>query len=143
MAACLDIIAGGVLERHPQLRVAFLESGLGWLEYWLERMDGHFESMRHDVPWLNRRPSELFAEQCFISIEADEAHRLPRLQEMGLVHCVFWGADYPHYDCTYPGAVKELEEHLAPLPAELADGIRFRNAERFLGLPERAGRRPH
>jgi hypothetical protein len=28
----LDIIAGGVLERHPKLRVAFLESGLGWPE---------------------------------------------------------------------------------------------------------------
>ena len=34
---------------------------------------------------------------------------------MGLDHCVFWGADYPHYDCTYPGAVTELEENLAPL----------------------------
>lgn len=32
MAAVLDIVAGGVLERHPKLRVAFLESGLGWLE---------------------------------------------------------------------------------------------------------------
>ena len=43
MAACLDILAGGVLDRHPNLRVAFLESGLGWLEYWLDRLDGHFE----------------------------------------------------------------------------------------------------
>ena len=117
MAACLDIVAGGVLERHPGLRVAFLESGLGWLEYWLDRLDGHFESMRHHVPWLTRRPTELFREQCFISIESDEAHRLPRLSEMGLEHCVFWGADYPHYDCTYPGAVTELEENLAPLPS--------------------------
>jgi hypothetical protein len=47
---------------------------------------------------------------------------------------VFWGADYPHYDCTYPGAVTELEENLAPLPGALADGVRWRTAERFLGL---------
>jgi predicted TIM-barrel fold metal-dependent hydrolase len=134
MAACLDIVAGGVLERHPGLRVAFLESGLGWLEYWLDRLDGHFDSMRHHVPWLKRRPTELFREQCFISIESDEAHRLPRLGEMGLEGCVFWGADYPHYDCTYPGAVKELEENLAPLPPALAEGVRWRTAERFLGL---------
>ena len=134
MAACLDIVAGGVLERHPGLRVAFLESGLGWLEYWLDRLDGHFDSMRHHVPWLKRRPTELFREQCFISIESDEAHRLPRLSEMGLEGCVFWGADYPHYDCTYPGAVKELEENLAPLPPALADGVRWRTAERFLRL---------
>jgi predicted TIM-barrel fold metal-dependent hydrolase len=134
MAACLDIIAGGVLDRQPALRVAFLESGLGWLEYWLERMDEHFEVMRHQVPWLKRQPSELFRTQCFISIEADEAHRLPRLQEMGLDHCVFWGADYPHYDCTYPGAVTELEANLAPLDTVLADRGRRGNAVRFLGL---------
>jgi predicted TIM-barrel fold metal-dependent hydrolase len=134
MAACLDIVAGGVLDRHPGLRVAFLESGLGWLEYWLERMDEHFEVMRHHVPWLKRKPSELFREHCFISIEADEAHRLPRLQALGLDHCIFWGADYPHYDCTYPGAVKDLEEHLAPLDAALADRVRHGNALRFLGM---------
>ena len=72
MAAALDIITGGVLERHPGLRVAFLESGLGWLEYWLERMDEHWVAMRHAVPWLTRKPSDLFREQCFISVEADE-----------------------------------------------------------------------
>jgi len=130
----MPIVAGGVLDRHPGLRVAFLESGLGWLEYWLERMDEHFEAMRHLVPDLKRRPSDIFRAQCFISIEADEAHRLPRLQELGLDHCVFWGADYPHYDCTYPGAVRQLEENLAPLDPALADRIRHGNAERFLGL---------
>lgn len=134
MAAMLDIVAGGVLERHPSLRVAFLESGLGWLEYWLDRLDGHFDSMHQHVPWMKRRPSELFREQCFISIESDEAHRLPRLKEMGVEGCVFWGADYPHYDCTYPGAVTELEDNLAPLDPALADGVRWRTAERFLGL---------
>ena len=47
---------------------------------------------------------------------------------MGVEGCVFWGADYPHYDCTYPGAVKELEENLAPLdprwPTACAGGRR-------------------
>ena len=90
--------------------------------------------MHQHVPWMKRRPTELFREQCFISIESDEAHRLPRLREMGVDGCVFWGADYPHYDCTYPGAVTELEEHLAPIDPALADGVRWRTAERFLGL---------
>ena len=135
MAACLDVICGGVLERHPDLRVAFLESGLGWLEYWLHRMDEHFEVMGSETPWLTRRPSELFREQCFISIEADEAHRMPKLKALGLEHCIFWGADYPHFDCTYPGAVAELEEHLSPLEPHLADLVRHDNAARFIGLP--------
>jgi predicted TIM-barrel fold metal-dependent hydrolase len=53
---------------------------------------------------------------------------------MGLEKCVFWGADYPHYDCTYPGAVNELQEHLAPLDQTLADLIRHENAARLIGL---------
>ena len=134
MAACMDLVCGGVLRRHPSLRVAFLESGLGWLEYWLGRMDEHFEVMGAQVPWLTQRPSELFKEQCFISIEADEAHRMPKIQQMGLEKCVFWGADYPHYDCTYPGAAKELEDNLAPLDPGLAELVRNGNAARFLGI---------
>ncbi len=35
MMALLALIEGGVLEPHPQLRVGFLESGCGWLPYWL------------------------------------------------------------------------------------------------------------
>lgn len=134
MAASMDLICGGVLQRFPDLRVAFLESGLGWLEYWLSRMDEHFEVMGKDVPWLTRRPSEIFAEQCFISIEADEAGRLPSLQAMGLDGCVFWGSDYPHFDCTFPGAVSDLEQHLGPIDAALAAKVRHDNAARFLGL---------
>ena len=57
-----------------------------------------------------------------------------RLKEMGIAGCVFWGGDYPHYDCTFPGAVTELEENLAPIDKALAESVRWRTAERFLGL---------
>jgi hypothetical protein len=79
--------------------------------------------MSHHVPWPKRRPTELFCEQCFISIEADAARRLPRLREIGLEGCVFRGVNYPHYDRTYPGAVKEREDKLALLDPALADNV--------------------
>ena len=47
MAAMMDIIAGGVLDRFPKLRVGFFESGLGWIPYWVDRLDEHFEVMEH------------------------------------------------------------------------------------------------
>jgi predicted TIM-barrel fold metal-dependent hydrolase len=46
MLAMLSLIGGGVLERHPTLRVAFLEAGCGWVPYWLWRMDEHWEQTR-------------------------------------------------------------------------------------------------
>ena len=39
MAVMMDLIAGGVMDRFPQLRVGFFESGLGWIPYWLDRLD--------------------------------------------------------------------------------------------------------
>ena len=98
--ACMDIICGGVLAQFPTLKVAFLESGVGWLGYWLDRMDSHFDTMGHYVPWLKKRPSEHFREQCFISMDPDES--LSSIAELGLEECVVWGSDYPHFDCTFP-----------------------------------------
>ena len=43
MLACLNLCADGVLERFPRLKVAHLESGCGWVPFWLERMDEHWE----------------------------------------------------------------------------------------------------
>ncbi|MFN0091125.1 MAG: amidohydrolase family protein [Acidimicrobiales bacterium] len=135
MAAVLDVIAGGVLDRFPSLRIGFFESGMGWLPYWIERFDEHQRTMGHLVPTLRRRPSEAFAEQCFITMEAGEAEALGQVHELGLSGCVLWGSDYPHYDCTYPGALAELEASLAEVGAPgLRERVLWANPRRFLGL---------
>src|SRR5207247_2289190 len=48
-----SIVAGGVLERFPHVRVLFVEAGGGWVASWLEKMDGHYRApqMRKWVPW--------------------------------------------------------------------------------------------
>ena len=68
-------------------------------------------------------------------MEAGEGEALSHLAEMGLAHTVVWGSDYPHYDCTYPGALKELEDSLAAVGRmELRDQVLHHNARRFMGL---------
>ena len=110
MAAAMEILASGVLDKHPKLRVGFFESGLGWLPYWLDRLDDHKHSMGHLVPSLKRDPTEIWSAQCFVTMEAGEGDALAQLVDIGLGHTVVWGSDYPHYDCTFPGAIVELEE---------------------------------
>jgi predicted TIM-barrel fold metal-dependent hydrolase len=135
MAAVMEIVASGVLDRHPQLRVGFFESGLGWLPYWLERMDEHKQTMGHLVPTLKREPTEIFSEQCFVTMEAGEGEAFAQLADMGLAHCVVWGSDYPHYDCTYPGALKELDATFEGLGRRAErDRVVYDNARRFMGL---------
>jgi uncharacterized protein len=135
MASVMEIIASGILDDHPKLRVGFFESGLGWLPYWLERLDEHKESMGHLVPRLTREPTEIFSEQCFVTMEAGEGEAFAQLADMGLQHTVVWGSDYPHYDCTYPGALQELDDTLRRIDREnLREDIVYTNARRFLGI---------
>jgi len=131
MAALMDLVAGGVLDRFPRLRVGFFESGLGWLPYWLARLDEHYDVMRKETPWLLRRPTEIFREQCFVSMEANERHGLAHCVELGLDGCVLWGSDYPHFDAKYPGACAEAAETLAAVGSGVAAKILDGNPRRF------------
>jgi predicted TIM-barrel fold metal-dependent hydrolase len=115
MFACAQLIAEGVLERHPALRVVFLEAGGGWVPYWLSRLDHQVSSYAGYAPRMRLTPTEYFARQCWVSFELDEA-TLPVLAPYVGVERIVWGSDYPHADSTFPGAVDELRTTIAPLP---------------------------
>ena len=132
-AACMDIICGGVLERFPKLKLGFLESGVGWVGYWLDRMDSHYEKMGAMVPWLKRRPTEYFMEQCYLTLDPDE-RTLKAMCEIGLDRNILWGSDYPHFDCTYPGVVAEVEKAVSVLSERARRNIMTENAIRFYNL---------
>ena len=132
-AACMDLICGGVLEKFPRLRVAFLEAGVGWVGYWLDRMDGHYEKMGSMVPWLKKPPTEYFAEQCYLSLDPDE-RTLGAMCALGLDRNILWGSDYPHFDCTYPGVLRDVEKALSPLPESARQNILTSNAMRFYNI---------
>jgi predicted TIM-barrel fold metal-dependent hydrolase len=111
MVAAVSLIYGGVLECFPGLRVAFLEAGCGWVPFWLERMDDHYEKgLVRDFGASNNLtmlPSEYFARQCYVSADADE-HMLEHvIALLGDDHIVF-STDYPHPDSKYPKAVESF-----------------------------------
>jgi len=141
MLACAQLIAFGVLERHPLLRVVFLESSGGWVPFWLERLDEQAESFGAFCPELRRRPSEYFARQCWISYEIDE-HTLPALAPFIGEERIVWGSDYPHHDATFPGAVDTLCRTMAPLAPEVQAMILGTNASTLYGLPRPQQRLP-
>jgi hypothetical protein len=74
MLACMDVIMGGVMERFPRLRFAFLEGQCGWLPFWLDRMDEHYEWREPygEMTHLSMPSSEYFRRQGFCAVECDE-----------------------------------------------------------------------
>ena len=136
MLACAQLIAFGVLERHPGLRLVFLESSGGWGPFWLERLDEQTESFGGFCPDLKLRPSEYFARQCAISFEVDE-RTLPALAPFVGAGRIVWGSDYPHHDATFPGAVDTLRATIAPLPPATQAKVLGLNAQGIYRLPSR------
>jgi predicted TIM-barrel fold metal-dependent hydrolase len=98
MMAFLALVEGGVLDAHPGLRVGFLESGCGWLPYWLWRLDDIFAQHSAELRGKARRPpSEYFRHQCWIAMEPEEAMLAPSATHIGAERVVF-GSDFPHLD---------------------------------------------
>ena len=124
-------VLGGICERHPDLRVAFLEGTGGWMVPMLERFDHQFKVFgSSDQRTL---PSELFARQCVVSFDPDEA-ALPFTVERLGAERVLWASDYPHPDAKIPGVVKELLDALAPLPREAQRIVAGGSARSFYNL---------
>lgn len=129
--AMMQLICGGVLERHPKLKVGFMESGCGWLPYWLHRLDEHREALPVFLPDLKMQPSEYFRRQCWVATEGEEADMAGALRYIGEDR-VIWASDYPHFDCHLPGSLHWREE--SDLPEATIEKLVWSNARAFYGI---------
>lgn len=132
MLASMCLICGGVLERFPALRVAFLEAGASWLPYWLWRMDEHYHNRPFEVPGLRMRPSEYFRRQCYVTCEPEETPLPETVQRLGADRILF-SSDYPHWDSLFPKSVATVRER-ADLSEEAKARILGLNAAELLSL---------
>jgi predicted TIM-barrel fold metal-dependent hydrolase len=134
MLALGSFCAGGILERHPRLQVAFLEANCSWLPWLLWRMDEGYE-LEGDIfmPQLTMPPSAYFHRQCYASVEPDETPARYVVEELGAERLVF-STDYPHGDARYPRAVESFLE--LPLPDDAKRKILWDNCARFYHVTE-------
>src|ERR1051325_4036825 len=108
--AVASFCAGGVLEKFPTLRVAFLEGNCAWLPWLLYRLDerAKLHGPVADVP-LSCKPSDYFMRQCFISVDPDEYLVTDVVRRIGADNIVV-STDYPHIDAHFPHAIDEFLE---------------------------------
>jgi predicted TIM-barrel fold metal-dependent hydrolase len=126
------VLCGGVLERFPTLRVAMLEAGCGFLPYYLERLDEHFEKRAGEMP-ITRPPGETFAEgRCLLSCEPEEKSLAFVTDAVGADKIVY-ASDYPHWDCEFPNSVRAISQR-KELSAEVKRAILYENSKRLFGL---------
>jgi predicted TIM-barrel fold metal-dependent hydrolase len=125
-----------VFEKFPRLKVVVLESGAGWIGYWLERMDAVWATPLGRAVELKEKPSFYFQRQCWISCDPDErslAGVIPLVGERRF----FWASDFPHPDHA-PVYLRELEELIALLPESARCPLLGDNVREAYGLPPRS-----
>ncbi|MFC4534480.1 amidohydrolase family protein [Sphaerisporangium dianthi] len=120
------LILGGVLERHPELKVVFTEEGLGWIPSQLKAMDGFCASMRRDgseelshgaqvVGRLSLTPSEYWDRQCYVGASFMHPSETAIRDRIG-VDKIMWGSDYPHVEASYPYSKEAISFSYAGVP---------------------------
>jgi len=129
----ITLIFSGVLERFPRLTVLSTEHDIGWIAYFLLRMDRAYERFRQSDPIsLTMPPSEYFKRQVYATFQ-DDPVGLATCQFLG-VDNFLWASDYPHVDSTWPHSQSVIEQHFAGMPAGDKQKILCDNAAKLYGI---------
>ena len=132
MGAIASLTTGGVLERHPKLRAAFLEGTAGWLYWWLWRLDDQWEKFGPGCErQLSMLPSEYFKRQCYIGLDVDEEPAVDVVNKVGPEYFVV-SSDYPHSDGAFPEAIQQFLS--LPLSGEARRKILWDNCSRLYAI---------
>ncbi len=133
MVAMTALVLGGVLERHPSLRVGLLESGVGWVPYFVERVHEHLEKRGRLAPACKHKPEEYVARgQLYVTCEPEEAS-VPFAAAVLGPDFIMYASDYPHWDSDFPNSTRPLRER-TDIDEALRAKILGENAARFYRL---------
>jgi uncharacterized protein len=133
MLAVGKFCAGGVLERFPKLRVAFLEGNCGWLPWLLYRLDERWDLRKEFASEpLSLKPSDYFLRQCFISVDVDEDVVTDVIRRIGDDNIVI-STDYPHADSHWPHAIDSFME-IENIPFTSRRKILWDNCAKLYGM---------
>jgi predicted TIM-barrel fold metal-dependent hydrolase len=98
------MVFGGVLERHPDLRVVFTESGADWVPGTIMQMDGIAKGRlwraANEKP-LAHLPSEQFHRQCFVANSIMQRREIDMRDAIG-TDILVWGSDFGHHEGQWP-----------------------------------------
>jgi len=105
---CAALAYGGVPEKFPKLRIAFLECGCGWVPYWMDRMDEEWEKRQSEAPLLKAKPSEYMTRGNWFYAAEPEESTLPYVIDRIGDDKILFASDYPHWDGMFPYVVSTI-----------------------------------
>jgi uncharacterized protein len=131
---CTNWLVNGMPERFPKLKVAWVESGLAWIPFLMQRLDNEWMMRSSEVPLLKRRPSDYMREMFYSTQPMEMVNNREALEltfkMIGAETQLMYASDYPHWDMDLPSTIYDL-----PFLSESAKrNILGGNAKRFFNL---------
>ncbi len=132
MANGASMVAHGVFERFPKLKILFSEVGYAWLLEIMWRMDKDWKALRDETPWLTRMPSEYMLDHFRFTTQPwleprDRRHLLQFFEMIDGQRTLLFSTDFPHWDGDDPSYT------LNGLPEELRRRVAVENALELYG----------
>lgn len=111
MMHCINWIVNGLPERFPKLKLIWMESGLAWIPFVMQRMDNEYNMRSNEAPALKMKPSD-YMRQMYYSTQPMEAGNLKALEvTFEMINAktqLLYSSDYPHWDFDLPSTIMDL-----------------------------------
>ena len=104
-------VLNGLPERFPKLKTIWIESGLAWVPFLMQRLDSEFLMRTSECPLLKRRPSEYIQEMYFTSQPLERTNMKLTQSTFEAIKAdsqLLYASDWPHWDFDAPSAITSL-----------------------------------
>lgn len=127
MSEAVSLIFNGVFDKYPDLKVILIEGGFSYVPHLMWHADQQYKELRHEVPWVKRKPSTIIRDQMRFATQPIEEFTAAQLEtiigQMESDELLCFSTDYPHWDFDSP--LEALPPDISP---DLAHKIFYGNA---------------
>ena len=135
LSSCAEWLWSGYAVKHPELKIAMSEGGIGWVAMLLDRLDNIMSRSGYGVGWKDKKlsPSDVLRRNFWFCM-IDDPSTISTRHAIGVENILF-ESDYPHGDGTWPDTQKVIDDVLGDLPVEEIRMITHQNAAKVYDFP--------
>jgi hypothetical protein len=108
---CTNWVVNGMGERFPKLPVMWVEAGLAWVPFLMQRLDHEYMLRPSEAPLLKKKPSD-YMRDMYYSSQPMEVQDLEAMEvTFRMINAetqLLYASDYPHWDFDLPSTIYDL-----------------------------------
>jgi predicted TIM-barrel fold metal-dependent hydrolase len=109
---CANWVTNGLPERFPKLKVIWIESGIAWVPWLMQRLDNDYRMRTSECPSLKKLPSDYMRDMYYTTQPMEMVNNLEALEltfkMLNADTQLLYSSDYPHWDMDLPSTIWDL-----------------------------------